>query len=152
MSGLCEFESGHVRFALKATEMLHGSEMTLRARNRHPALRKKLWRLAESFQFGIGTLVFDEGLWTFSNRQVEQAHRFVLVAALQRQFATEEIDLADMSLLDAGIGIVRGRQYRLHGQLAKIEADDRRRPIVHVDLSGRFEQDARYIAAPIADV
>jgi hypothetical protein len=39
---------------------------------------------------------------------VLQAHRFVLVAALQRQFATEEIDLADMSLLDAGIGIVRG--------------------------------------------
>jgi hypothetical protein len=79
------------------------------ARNRHPALRNKLWRLAESFQFGIGTLVFDEGLWTFSNRQVGQAHRFVLVAALQRQFATEEIDLADMSVLDAGIGIVRGR-------------------------------------------
>jgi hypothetical protein len=85
-------------------------------------------------RWAIGTLVFDEGLWTFSNRQVEQAHRFVLVAALQRQFATEEIDLADMSLLDAGIGIVRGRQYRLHGQPAKIEADDRRQLFMSICL------------------
>ena len=69
------------------------------------------------------TLAPSYSMKAFGHSATDRLNRriFVLVAALQRQFATEEIDLADMSLLDAGSGgflpARRSASHRFHAAI-----------------------------------
>src|SRR5262249_37234865 len=85
-------------------------------------------------------------------RKPEQTHGVVFRAALQCQFANEEISVADLALFCVGVGIVRRGKHRLGRHLPEIKADDRRWPLGHVDLHRCLGKSARQIAAPLRDV
>jgi hypothetical protein len=107
---------------------------------------------AKRLELGIGMRPYVGAFPAFRRRKPEQMHGFVFRTALQCQFASEEIRLADSALFCIGVWIVRGGKYGLGRYLAEIELDDRGRPFGHVDLRHGLDKSARLIAAPVHDV
>src|SRR5215469_17587937 len=92
------------------------------------------WLCAERFEFVIRgdqlKGIFRTALLSYP----EQASSLVFAALLQRQFTAEEIGLANLGLLLGSIAVRSCGKHSLWCHLAKVEADDRRRPLCHVDM------------------
>ena len=93
-----------------------------------------------------------EALGTIRGGKPEQTRGLVFGVAVQGQFGTVEIDLADLALFGLGVGIVCGGQQRLRRRLAEKQPNERRWPFGHVDLLCRFGELAWQIAACVHNV
>jgi hypothetical protein len=89
---------------------------------------------AQCLEFGVGSRTLGEALGAARGSKSKHARGLVFGVAVQGQFATIEIDLADLALFSLCVGIVCGDQQRLWRRLPEKKADDRRRPFCHVDL------------------
>src|SRR5262245_41611811 len=76
----------------------------------------------------------------------------VFRAALQCQFASEKVRLANLAIFCFGVWTVCSGKKCLVSDLAKIEADERCWPFGHVDLSRGLSKSAWHTATPVQDV
>src|SRR6516165_349859 len=110
------------------------------------------WLCAERFEFVIRGDQLKGIFRTALLSNPEQASSLVFAALLQRQFTAEEIGLANLALLLGSIAVRSCGKHSLWCHLAKVEADDRRRPFCHVDLRRGLGKPARQLAALVHDV
>src|SRR5215831_16087547 len=107
------------------------------------------WLCAERFEFVIRGNQLKGIFWTALLSNPEQASSLVFAALLQRQFTAEEIGLANLALLLGSIAVRSCGQHSLWCHLAKIEADNRRRPLCHVDLRRGLGKPAGQLTARV---
>src|SRR5215831_4899453 len=110
------------------------------------------WLCAERFEFVIRSNQLKGIFWTPLLSNPEQASSLVFAALLQRQFTAEEIGLANLALLFGSIAVRSCGKHSLWCHLAKVEADNRRRPLCHVDLRRGLGKPAGQLTARVHDV
>jgi hypothetical protein len=106
----------------------------------------------QCLKFRIRSCALAEVLWTIRCSKPKQARGLVFGVAVQGQFGTVEIDLAELALFGLCVGIGCRGQQRLRRRLAEKKANDRRWLFGHVDLLNSFGELARQIVARVHNV